>query len=143
GTGYTLSASATGVLAATSSGFNITAGTATTITSASTPPASATVGSSVTAPSVLVTDAHSNPVTGVNVTFTVTVGNGSISPASPAVIQTDVTGHATLTTWTLGTTEGTNTVTAGSIGLTGSPVTFSVTGTAGTVSASQSTVSAS
>jgi hypothetical protein len=118
-----------------------TAGAATTIAAASTPPASATVGTSVTAPSVLVTDTHGNPVSGVSVTFAVTVGNGSISPTTPIV--TDGAGHATLTTWTLGTTAGANTVTATSTGLTGSPITFSVAGTAGPVSASQSTVTAS
>ena len=142
GTGYTLSATATGLTTATSTAFNITAGAAATIAAASTPPASATVGSSVTAPSVLVTDAHGNPVSGTSVIFTVTAGNGSIVPASPASLTTDATGHATLTTWTLGTTAGTNTVQAASTGLTGTPVSFSVTGTAGGVSASQSTVAA-
>ena len=140
GTGYTLTTAATGVTGATSATFNITAGAATTIAAASTPPASATVGTSVTAPSVLLTDTHGNPVSGVSVTFAVTVGNGSIAPTTP--VATDGTGHATLTTWTLGTTAGINTVTAAATGLTGSPVTFSVTGTAGAVSAAQSTVSA-
>src|SRR6185437_10286656 len=123
GTGYTLSTTATGVTGATSLAFNITVGAATNISAASTPPASATVGASVAAPSVLVTDSHGNPVSGVSVTFSVTAGNGSISPASPTIISTDGTGHATLTSWTLGTTAGTNTVSAASTGLSGSPVT--------------------
>ena len=143
GAGYTLTARSGTVTTATSPAFNVTAGAATTIAAASSPPATATVGSSVTAPSVLVTDAHGNPVSGVSVTFTLSAGGGAINPASPAGISTDGTGHATLTSWTLGTAPGANTVQAASGTLGGSPVTFTVTGTVGPVSASQSTVTAS
>jgi invasin-like protein len=87
-----------------------------------------------------VRDQFNNPVANVNVTFTVTGGGGTIVPASPATIATNASGIAVLTSWTLGTTAGTNTLSAASAGLTGSPVTFTATGTAGGVSATQSTV---
>src|SRR4029077_11778723 len=45
---------------------------------------------------------------------------------------TGTNGIATVTSWTLGPTAGTNTLTATSGTLTGSPVTFTATGTAGT-----------
>ena len=109
-----------------------TAGSATTIAANSVPAQTATVGTAVgSSPSVLVTDAGGNPVSGVPVTFTVTAGGGTIVPGSPATIATDVNGVATLTSWTLGTTAGANTVTAASGTLSGSPVTFSATGTPG------------
>jgi uncharacterized membrane protein len=44
-----------------------------------------------------------------------------------------VTGLSTLTAWTMGTTAGTNTITATAGGLTGSPVTFNATGNPGSV----------
>ena len=109
---------------------------------ASTPPSSATVGSSVAAPSVVVTDADGKPVAGVSVTFTVTAGAGAISPASPATVVTDSAGHARLTSWTLDTISGPNVVTASGTGLMGSPVAFSVAGIAGPASAARSTVTA-
>ena len=101
---------------------------ATTIAANSATSQSGTVSTTVTAPSVRVTDAGDNPVSGVNVTFTLTAGNGSISPASPAVVATNASGIASLTTWTLGATPGTNTVTATAAGLAGSPVEFNATG---------------
>src|SRR5439155_2936070 len=75
---------------------------------------------------VSVKDAVGNPVSGFMVTFAVTQGGGTLS-TSMAV--TDATGRAQ-TTLTLGTTAGTNTVTASAAGLTGSPLTFTATGTA-------------
>ena len=54
-----------------------------------------------TLPSVLVTDAFNNPVAGVPVTFTPALNSGTV-PGSPVV--TGITGIATLTSWTLGTT---------------------------------------
>jgi len=93
---------------------------------------SATVNTAVTtAPSVIVRDQFNNPVAGVSVTFTVTGGGGAISPASPATVQTNASGIAQVTSWTLGTVAGANSLQATSTGLTGSPVTFTATGTAG------------
>ncbi len=88
----------------------------------------ATVATPVaTAPSVLVTDANGNPVSGAPVTFTVSGGGGSCSDAT---VTTDTLGIAAVG-WTLGTAAGQNTLTATSAGLTGSPVAFTATGTAG------------
>lgn len=79
------------------------------------------------APSVLVTDANGNPVAGVEVTFVVVSGGGTVSPAG--AITTDAGGIAALSGWTLGTTAGQNTVTATAAGLTGKAVTFTATAT--------------
>src|SRR5204863_1694 len=57
---------------------------------------------------VLVTDANSNPVSGQQVDFAKTAGNGAVSPASFATLAN---GQAP-TTLTLGQTAGANTYTA-------------------------------
>jgi len=82
---------------------------------------------------VAVTDSHGNPISGVTVNFAVTAGGGSLTVASGA---TNSLGQAS-TILTLGTAGGSNTVTASSAGLTGSPIVFSATGTgtAGTATA--------
>ena len=82
-----------------------------------------------TPPSVLVRDVSNNPVAGVSVTFAVASGGGSILPVAPGI--TNASGVAALTSWTLGTIAGANSVTATSGTLVGSPVTFTATGTAG------------
>jgi len=88
---------------------------------------SAITGTAVaTAPSVLITDVHNNPVSGVSVTFAVASGGGSVSAATPV---TNSSGIATIGSWTLGTTPGSNTLTATALGLTGSPLTFTATAT--------------
>jgi hypothetical protein len=115
--------------------FNETAlaGNAGTIVAVSGNGQSATVGTALTLPLVVkVTDSLNNPVSGVSVTFAVgTAGVGSIMPASAS---TDGTGQASATA-TLGTTAATQTFTATSTGLVGSPITFSETATPGTASA--------
>src|SRR5258708_15285653 len=94
---------------------------------------SATVSSPVaTAPSVLVRDVNGNAVTGTVVTFAVTGGGGSTSPASGGTVTTNGSGIAALTSWTLGSSAAANTLTAAVGGLSGSPVTCTATGTAGT-----------
>ena len=106
-----------------------TAGAATQIAINAGNSQSATAGAAVsTPPSVIVKDANGNPVSGVGVTFAAATGGGTVTGATPT---TNASGIATVGSWTLGTTAGTNTLTATSIGLTGSPVTFSATGTAG------------
>jgi len=77
-------------------------------------------------PSVIVRDAAAIPVSGVVVTFTVTVGGGSVV-GSPAT--TNASGVATLTSWRLGVVAGPNTVMATAAGP--PSVTFNATGTAG------------
>lgn len=86
-----------------------------------------TVGATLATPyAVLVTDANGNPVGGVTVSWTVTSGGGSIG----ALSTSDASGIATAT-HTLGPTAGPQTVEAAVAGLTGSPVGFSSTATAG------------
>ena len=100
---------------------------------------SAVVGSPVaSSPSVKVTDGSSQPVAGVSVTFAVTSGGGSITGASQT---TGVNGIATVGSWTLGTTSGTNKLSVTSAGLNGSPVTVTATGTPGPANAAHSTAS--
>src|SRR5207302_1760701 len=81
------------------------------------------------APSVIVTDAFANPVSGVSVTFAPGPGSGSVTGAAQT---TDASGIAAVGSWTLGPTAGQNTLTAASGSLSGSPVTFTANGTAGT-----------
>ena len=106
-----------------------TAGPATQIAADSGDGQSASAGTAVsTQPSVIVTDTNNNPVAGVSVTFAVATGGGSASGLSAT---TDASGIAAVGSWTLGTTAGSNTLTASSDSLSGSPVTFTATGSAG------------
>ncbi len=86
-----------------------------------------TVGANVTI-SVGVADQYGNPAPSQAVTFTPGAGSGSVSP-SPAI--SDAAGLAS-TTWTLGPTEGPQSVEASAAGLKGSPVVFGVTAVAAT-----------
>ncbi len=125
----TLGFSASGLAPATSGAIAITASAATTITINAGDAQTATVGAAVsTAPSVLVTDQSGNPVSGVAVTFAVATGGGSLTGGSAS---SNASGIAAVGSWTLGTVAGSNTLTATSGGLTGSPITFTATGTAG------------
>jgi adhesin/invasin len=74
-----------------------------------------------------ITDRAGNPIQSANVTFTAAGGSGTLVPASPATLATDASGFASITSWTLGTTAGTNNVGAASAGTPGA--TFSATGT--------------
>ena len=126
----TLAFSAVGLIGVTSGGIAVVAGPATEMLAVAGDGQSATAGSAVAiAPSVRVRDESQNPVAGVDVTFAVTAGGGSIVPAT--TVTTDANGLATLTSWTLGASVGTNTLEASVAGLTGSPVLFTATGTAG------------
>src|SRR5204863_9097995 len=106
-----------------------TAGQATQLTIHAGNTQSATVGTAVaTPPALLVRDQFDNPTAGVQVLFAVASGGGTVNPATAVI--TDASGIATITSWTLGTTAGSNTLTATAAG-TGTPVTFTATGTAG------------
>lgn len=91
-------------------------------------------------PAVRVRDALNNPVANVSVTFTVTGGGGTVTgpsgSGSATVVPTNASGIATLTSWVLGATAGSNSMSATASGpggpLTGSPLLFTATGTAGT-----------
>jgi adhesin/invasin len=93
---------------------------------------SATNGTAVAvAPSVIVKDNNNNPIAGVNVTFAVTAGGGSLTGAAAV---TNASGIATVGSWTLGAVAGVsnNALTATSAGAIGSSVTFTASATAGT-----------
>ena len=123
-----LTFSASGLTSATAT-VTLSAGAATTMAVNAGASQTGTAGAAVaTAPAIKVTDADANAVAGVAVTFAVASGGGAVVGGSAT---TDATGIAKVTSWTLGTTAGTNTLTATSTGLTGSPITFSATGTAG------------
>jgi len=85
-----------------------------------------------------VTDAGGSPVAGQAVAWAVASGGGTLSATSTA---TDAQGVAQVT-WTLGTTAGTQTVTAAAGGLSGSPATFTAQAGAGPAVAGSSTLSA-
>jgi uncharacterized repeat protein (TIGR01451 family) len=78
-------------------------------------------------PSVIVTDLDGNPVPGVQVDFSTSgTSSGSITGDGPI---SGADGIATLGSWTLDSTPGTNTVQATAGTLAGSPVTFTAQGT--------------
>jgi len=127
--GYTLKATATNMTGATSSSFNVTADGATNLTLAGGNSQTDTIGAMLATPyTVRVTDAFSNPVAGVIVTWAVTGGGGSITPGSP----TNSGGIADATR-ILGNTVGANVQTASATvsGLNGSLVTFTATAKSG------------
>jgi hypothetical protein len=121
---WTLTASSPSLTSGTSSSFTVSAAAADTIFSVAGDNQSALFGTAVAvAPAVRVTDQYGNPVEGVAVTFTAQNG-GSVAGANQS---TDVTGTATVGSWTL--VAGTNYLLAGtSLGLEGEPVTFTATG---------------
>lgn len=112
------------------------AGAATQSAAASVTTQTAVVGTFVAAPpSVRVTDANGNPVTGAAVAFAVTSGGGTIVGNAQL---TNAQGIATVGSWLLGTAAGANSLTAVATGA--GSVVFAATGTAG--SATQMAVSA-
>ena len=139
----TLIFAASGYASAISSPVSLGVGEPASITAAAGQGQSATAGTAVaTAPTVLVRDAGGTPLAGVEVTFTVTSGGGSITGAKPV---TGVDGKASVGRWNLGPTTGANTLTAGIAApdVSGNPVTFTATATAGGASADRSTINAS
>ncbi len=119
----------------TASGASITLSTTVTVQQAAagrvaanspTDYGSVPVGSAVSpAPSVKVTDAGGNPVP-ATVTFAVATGGGSVTNADQT---TDASGIATVGSWSVGPTAGSNTLTATVQG-TSLSVTFTATGVA-------------
>ena len=81
------------------------------------------------APTIAVVNGSNEPMAGVAVTFTVTGGGGSVSPA---IVLTDANGHASAN-WTLGAAPGVNTLSAsaayGGVAMQGGPIVFTATGT--------------
>ena len=107
------------------------AGPPSALVKGSTDPQTAIAGAAVTAaPSVKVQDANGNPIAGVAVYFAVTAGGGIVTGATQ---QSSDGGVATVGSWTLGRTTGSNTLTAFAPGL--PSVTFSATGITGPTAA--------
>ena len=79
-------------------------------------------------PAVQVNDGAGNPVAGVPVVFAVTGGGGSVVGGS---VTTGANGRAAVSTWTLGTSTGLNTLSATSTSMPGVSVVFTATGTVG------------
>lgn len=120
---HTLTASS-GTLAAVIFTASATAGPASLVRGIIGNSQSATAASSVgILPSLVVTDANGNPVSGVLVVFAVGVGGGTLTGGTQT---TNRGGMATVADWTLGATPGLNTLTAAVAGLPG--LTFVATG---------------
>ena len=130
GVGYTLLPSSSGLTALPSTPLNVTPGAAAHIAIVAGDNVTGIAGTPATPPpQVRVTDAAGNNVQGATVVFTVTSGAGTTLPASPASVNTDVSGLATLTSWVLGPIAGANTIDA-SIGA-GGTVTFHASSASG------------
>lgn len=110
---YTITASSSPLTSAISSSFTISAGAAQTIAINAGNNQTAAEGTvlgvaaGTTAPSVIVKDAYTNPVSGVGVTFAVASGGGGVTGGSQT---TNASGIATVGSWTI--VAGTNTLTA-------------------------------
>jgi len=116
-----------GLTSVASGTIDVLVGTPTSIVATTSTILGGTVGQPVSnRPTVQVTDASGNPVVGVTVTFTVSSGGGSVTGASA---PTGLGGIAQVTSWTLGTVAGTNTLDA-SVGSL-APVAFEATAQAG------------
>src|SRR5439155_754603 len=125
----TVSATINGVAITQTATVVVNPGPAATIAANSPTSQTAAAGTAVSSPpSVIVKDANGNPVAGVSVTFSPAAGSGTVTGGSQ---MTNTSGVATVGSWTLSATAGSNTLTATSGSLSGSPVTFTATGTAG------------
>jgi adhesin/invasin len=120
---HTLLFSSSGLTSAESGDIVVTAEPPASIEKVDGDGQTATVNEAVaTDPSVRVRNAGGDPLEGVTVTFQVTQGDGVVTPTT---VITGSDGLATVTSWTMGPTAGTNTMTATVSGL--APVTFNAT----------------
>lgn len=124
GTGYTLRFSTTGLASITSSTFNV-GQTPSGLSLVSGGSQTATIRTTLAQTVVKVADANGFGVPNVAVTFAVASGGGSIAVDNGT---TDANGLARVT-WTLGSTIGSQSITATVAGLTGSPLTITATAT--------------
>ena len=126
GSGYTLLASATGLASATSASFDVAVGAAANIAAVAGVGQSGNLNATLPQPIVVqVQDLGGNGVAGTTVSFAVVTGGGSVLPASGVSNATGLV----QSTWTLGATVGTQSISATSGGLGGSPLTINATGT--------------
>ena len=117
--------------AGNSATFTVNAGAATTLALISGNSQSSGVGTALANPFVvIVTDANGNPVSGRSVTFAIaTVPVGATGQLLSITNATTAANGQASSTMTLGSSNGTYTVTATSAGLNGSPVTFTARAT--------------
>ncbi len=117
GSGYTLLATSGNMAPVASSPFDVTAGSpAARFVVVAGDDQHVTVASTVPiAPSVRVLDGKGDPVAGVPVTFTPADGSGTVTPSGP--VTTNSSGVATLTSWTLGTHAGPQSLVVSSPGI--------------------------
>lgn len=120
GNAFTLVASSAGVASTTSTPFNVAPAPTPKLTIVAGDAQLAAAGSSVAiAPSVKVTDASGSAVAGALVTFSPS-SSGVISPSTPVV--SDAAGIASLTSWTLGSHAGPQTILVSSPGYTSASI---------------------
>src|SRR5439155_1361606 len=120
GTGYTLTATATGLTSATSSAFNISAGEAAKLVFTVQPSTAAAGGAITPAMQVAVQDAQGNTVMTATTSITLAIGtNPASGTLSGTTIVAAVNGVATFSTLSLNTAGSGYTLTASATGLTG------------------------
>ena len=121
------------VVAGNSAAFTVIAGATTTLTLTSGNNQSKQRSTLLTSPFVVtVTDASANPVSAISVAFAIaTMPSGATGQSLSTTSATTAANGQASSTLTLGNVAGTYIVTATSTGLTGSPVTFTATATAG------------
>ena len=119
-TGYTLTASSTGLTGATSSAFNINAGAAAALVF-STQPGNAAAGSAISGPpTITVQDSFGNPVTSSTASITVAIGtNPGGGTLSGTLSKNAAAGVASFTDLSIDKTGAGYTLTAAATGLTG------------------------
>lgn len=84
------------------------------------------------APEVILQDIFDNPVSGKQIVFAKVLGSDAAINPSNGLVTTGVDGKAALTSWTMASAAGTNTVTATYTGVNGSPVLFTASTTSST-----------
>jgi hypothetical protein len=88
----------------------------------------AVVGKAVAIPpTVAILDANGNGIAGIEVTFALASGGGTLTGSTAT---TNAEGRAAAGSWIMGTTSGFNTLTAAAVNVPGSPVTFNAIATA-------------
>jgi hypothetical protein len=81
-------------------------------------------------PAMLVKDGAGSPLPGINVTFSVSGGGGTVAGGASSMVATDASGIARAVDWELGASPATNTLDAdvAGTGITGDPATFTASG---------------
>ena len=126
GQSYTLTFTGGALTSAEQTGIGVSTGLATLISIVNGNSQRSAVSTAVaTAPKVKVVDSGGNAVSGTSVAFAVATGGGTVGSAS---VSTLADGTAS-SSWTLGRSGGANSITASATGLSGSPLTFTATGT--------------